>query len=262
MTTDAAENTRDGRDMTLRFSGVSKRFARPGGAEKLALDDVSFEVSPGELVGVFGPSAAGKTTLLRIAAGMLPADAGWVSYKGQRLDRMSVAERKRFRRQEIACVWSFQESQERLTVLDHVALPLLVDGRDRRVALSRAAEALLACEAEQCQEMEMRDLSDGERQRVAFARALVSEPRLVLADAPAANLSLPERETIMHLLSLLAREAKVAVLATSSDAESFVRADQLLYLRGGTLLTTEPSGSQGQLYSFPPVLSRRTAADA
>jgi putative ABC transport system ATP-binding protein len=248
--------------MTLRFREVSKRFERPGGDGKLALDGVSFEVGPGELVGVFGPSAAGKTTLLRIAAGMLSADSGWVSYRGERLDRMSVAERKRLRRREIACVWPSQEGQDRLTVLDHVALPLLVDGRDRRLALSRAREALLACEAEQCHEMEMGDLSEGECQRVALARALVSEPKLVLADAPGANLSLPERETIMHLLSRLACEAKVAVLATSSDAESLGRAEQLLYLRGGRLLTSETSGSQGQLYSFPSVLSRRTAADA
>lgn len=248
--------------MTLRFNEVSKRFARQSGEGNLALDRVSFEVGPGELVGVFGPSAAGKSTLLQIAAGMLAADAGSVTYKGERLDHMSVAERKRIRRREIACVWPFQEAQDRLTALDHVALPLLVDGRDRRLALSRAREAILACEVEQCQEMEMRDLSDGERQRVAFARALVSEPRLVLVDAPGANLSLPERETIMHLLSLLAREAKAAVLTTSSDAESLGRADQLLYLRGGRLLTTEPNGSQGQLYSFPSVLSRRTAADA
>jgi putative ABC transport system ATP-binding protein len=248
--------------MTLRVSEVSKRFGRPGGEGKLALDGVSFEVGPGELVGVFGPSAAGKTTLLRIAAGMLSADSGWVSYGGERLDRMSVAERKRLRRREIACVWSGQEGQDRLTVLDHVALPLLIDGREKRLALARAEKALWACEAEQCQGMEMRDLSDGERQRVALARAVVCEPRFVLADAPASNLSLPEREMIMHLLSRLACQGNVAVLATSSDAESLARADQLLYLRGGRLLATEPGDSQGTLYSFPSVLSRRTAADA
>jgi putative ABC transport system ATP-binding protein len=248
--------------MTLRVSEVSKRFVRPSGGVKLALDAVSLEVGPGELVGVFGPSAAGKTTLLRIAAGLLSADSGWVSYKGERLDRMSVAERKRLRRQEIACVWSPPEMQERLTVLEHVALPLLIDGRDRRFALSRAKEMLLMAEAEECQQMEMCDLSDGERQRVAFARAVVGEPKLVLADALAANLALSERETIMHLLSQLARGAQVAVLATSSDGESLVRADQLLYLRGGSLLAPESSGTQGKLYNLPPRPWRRTAADA
>ncbi len=246
----------------LRFNEVSKRFERTGGGEsKRALSGVSFEVGAGEVVGVFGPSAAGKTTLLRIAAGMLPVDSGWVSYRGQRLDRMSVAERKRFRRREIACVWSNQEPQERLTVIDYVALPLLVDGCDRRLALSRAQQMLLICEAAQCQGMEMRDLSDGERQRVALARALVSEPKVVLADTPAASLSLPEREMIMHLLAELARNGQVAVLATSSDAESLMRASQLMYLRDGEMLATERGGEQGKLYSFPSVLSR-WAADA
>jgi len=248
--------------MILRFCEVSKRFGRPGGAGRLALDGVSFEVGPGELVGVFGPSAAGKTTLLRIAAGLLSPDAGWVSYKGERLDQMPTSERKRLRRREIACVWPSLEGQPRMKVIDHVALPLLVDRRDKRLALSRARTALLLCEAEQCREMEMLELSDGERQRVALARALIGEPSLVLADAPTANLSLLEREAIMHLLSELASEAGRAVLATSSDAESLaLRADQLLYLRGGRMLGTEPSTSEGQLLDFPSVLSRR-AADA
>jgi putative ABC transport system ATP-binding protein len=236
----------------LRFDGVTKGFRRPNGDERVALDGVSFDVGRGELVGVVGPSGAGKTTLLRIAAGMLAADSGSVSYKGERLDQMSVAERKRLRRQEIACVWSCPESQERLTVLDHVALPLLLDGRDKSLAVSRARDALWACEAKRCESMEMRDLSDGEHQRVAFARALVSEPKLVLADAPAANLSLPERETLMHLLSLFVSEARAAVLATANDAESLTRADRLLYMFGdGRLLAPDPGSGQGKLYELP-----------
>ena len=90
-------------------------------------------------------------------------------------------------------------------MLDHVALPLLVDGCGHRSAERRVREALLACEAEQCIGMDLRELSDGERQRVAIARALVTEPRLLLADGPASNLSLIEQEGIMVLLSALAR---------------------------------------------------------
>jgi len=246
--------------VTIRFDEVSKRFERPNGEVAVALDGVSFEIERGELVGVFGPSGAGKTTLLCIAAGMLAADSGSVSYEGVPFDRMSVSERKRLRRQEIACVWASQEWQERLTVLDHVALPLLLDGRDRQLALDRARKALLACEAERCESMELRDLSAGEYQRVAFARALVTEPKLVLADAPTANLSVIERETLMDLLSLLAREARAAVLATASDVEPLAGADRLLYLRpGGKLITSESDERRGKLYSFPPAALRRSA---
>jgi len=251
------------RRATLCFDEVSKRFKRPNGEVAVALDGVSFEICRGELVGVFGPSGAGKTTLLCIAAGMMGVDSGVVSYNGVRFDRMSVGERKRLRRQEIACVWASQEWQERLTVIDHVALPLLLDGRDRQIALDRAREALLACEAERCASMELRDLSAGEYQRVAFARALVTEPKLVLADAPTANLSVIERETLMHLLSLLARQARAAVLATASDAEQLAASDRLLYLHNeGKLITSQQTGQQGKLYSFPQAPFRRSAADA
>jgi ABC-type lipoprotein export system ATPase subunit len=246
----------------LRLEQICKRYPRAGGGGKLALDRVSLEVDRGQVTGIFGPSGSGKTTLLRIAAGLQTPDSGTVTYNGERIDEMSPAERTRFRRREIACVWAAAPWQERLSVLDHVALPLLVDRRDHRSAERRAREALLVCEAEQCAGMELHELSDGERQRVAIARALVSEPRLLLADGPASSLSLVEQEGIMVLLSSLASEAKVAVLITDSDAEALLRADPILYLCDGRLVNPEPASERGRVYRFPPGRSRRAAADA
>jgi putative ABC transport system ATP-binding protein len=173
--------------MLLSLQGVSKRFQTPAGI-RVALDEVSLEVERGQIVGVYGPSGAGKTTLLRIAAGLQAPDSGTVTYNGERLHEMPAAERQRYRRREISCVWTGQAWQERMAVLDHVALALLVDGRDHRTAERRTREALLACEVGHCAEMELRGLSDGERQRVAVARAIVTEPRLLLADRPTGNL--------------------------------------------------------------------------
>jgi putative ABC transport system ATP-binding protein len=245
----------------LRLEQISKCYSRPDGT-RVALDNVSLELDRGQIMGIFGPSGSGKTTLLRIAAGLRKPDSGTVTYNGERLDRMSPAERTRFRRREIACVWASQSWQERLSVVDHVAMPLLVDRCGRRSTERRVREALLACEAEQCIGMELRELSDGERQRVAIARALVSEPRLLLADGPASNLSLVEQEGIMVLLSALARQARVAVLITDSDAETLLRADPILYLRDGKLIDPEPMSERGKVYRFPSVGSRRAAADA
>lgn len=245
----------------LRLERVSKRYSRPDGS-RVALDDVSLELDRGEIMGIFGPSGAGKTTLQRIAAGLGKPDSGTVVYNGERLDQMSAADRTRFRRREIACVWSAQPWQERLGVLDHVAVPLLVDRCGRRSAERRVREALLACEAEKCVGLELRELSDGERQRVAIARALVTEPRLLLADGPTSNLSQVEQEGIMALLSALARDARVAVLVTASDAAALPCADPILYLRDGKLITPAPMSERGRVYRFPPVGSRRTAADA
>jgi putative ABC transport system ATP-binding protein len=245
----------------LRLEHISKRYSRSGGS-RVALDDVSLEVDRGQIMGIFGPSGSGKTTLLRIAAGLRRPDSGIVTYNGERLDQMSAAERTRFRRREIACVWAGQSGPERLSVLDHVALPLLVDRCGHRNAGRRVREALLACEAEQCIDMELHELSDGERQRVAIARALITEPQLLLADGPASNLSLVEQEGIMVLLSSLARKARVAVLITDSDAETLLLADPIHYLRDGKLIDPEPMSERGKVYQFPPAGSRRAAADA
>jgi putative ABC transport system ATP-binding protein len=245
----------------LRLEQVSKSYPRRTEA-KVALDGVCLELDRGQMMGVFGPSGAGKTTLLRIAAGLRTPDSGTVTYNGVRFDEMSAAERRRLRRREIACIWAAQPGQDGLSVLEHVALPLLVDGRDHRGAERAAREALLACEAEQCIGVELHELSDGERQRVAIARALVVEPRLLLADGPASSLSLIEQEGIMVLLSSLAREAKVAVLITDSDAKALLRADPILYLRDGKLVDAEPMSEGGSVYHFPPAESRRSALDA
>jgi ABC-type lipoprotein export system ATPase subunit len=245
--------------MLLSLQSISKRYRGAGGT-RAALQDVSLEVDRGQMVGLFGPSGSGKTTLLQIAAGLQAPNDGVVLYGGERLDRLPASERMRLRRREIACVWS-QPPRSRLNVLEHVAIPLLVDRRDHRSAQRRAREALLVCEAEQCADAELHEISDGERQRVAIARALVIEPRLLLADGPASSLSLIEQESIMALLFSLAREANVGVLIADSDAEALIGADPLLYLKEGRLAGPVPQGEGGRVYRFPG-RSRRAAADA
>jgi putative ABC transport system ATP-binding protein len=260
----------------LSLQGVSKRYDGRGGP-RVALDGVTLDLARGQMVGVFGPSGAGKTTLLRIAAGLQAPDSGAVLYDGERLDQMGSGERMRLRRREIACVWAQGPTGGRLSALDHVAMPLLVDRREHRGARRRARAALLACDAEHCAQAELRELSGGERQRVEIARALVIEPRLLLADGPASNLSLVEQEAIMVLLSSLAREARVAVLVADSDAEALIRADPILYLNAGRLAGASgggdggmgdgrlagaaAAGERGRVYQLPQ-RPRRAVADA
>jgi len=255
MPTGVSANTRGTDDMLLSLEGISKRYRTRGG-ERVALADVSLTLERGQMLGVYGPSGAGKTTLLQIAAGLQAPDSGAVFYDGERLDAMSASERQRYRRREISCVWATGPWQERLSVLDHVALALLVDRSDHRAAHRRACEALAACEATHCANAELYELSEGERQRVAIARALITEPRLLLADRPARSLSLIEQEAIMTLLDALAREARVAVLITDSDAEALLHADPVLYLREGRLVGAQAPDAHGRLYRFPARAAR------
>jgi putative ABC transport system ATP-binding protein len=247
--------------MRLSLERVSKRFERKGAPGKLALDDVSLDLERGQILGVYGPRGAGKTTLLQIAVGLQAPDSGTVSYDGRPLHELPAGELLRLRRREIACVWPAQSAQAGLEVLEHVAMPLLVDGHDHRGAARRARQALTACEAEQCAGMMLEELSDGERQCVEIARAIVIEPRLLLADGPARNLSFIEQEAIMVLLQALAYEANVAVLVTDSEATALIRADPLLYLNDGRLVNAPTPAKGGKVYEFPG-RSRQAAADA
>jgi ABC-type methionine transport system ATPase subunit len=247
--------------MILRLEQISKHYARAGGT-KIAVDRVSLELYRGQIMGIFGPSGAGKTTLVRLAAGLEAPDDGVVMYKGGRLDQMSSAQRVRFRRREVGCVWAEQPWPEGLTVLEHVALPLLVDGYDHLSAKRLAHKFLLACEVDRCGDMGVEEISNGERQLVAIARAIVTEPRLLLVDGAVSNLSFIEQERVMRLLSSLADEAKVAVLVTGTEASSVMRADPLFYFCDGRLVNGKPVSELGKVYRFPSAGSRRAAANA
>lgn len=245
----------------LRLEEVCKSHLRRGGS-KVALDHVSLELERGQIMGIFGPSGAGKTTLLRIAAGFETPDSGIVTYKDQRLDEMSVGERRRYRRREVGCVWAGEPWKPGLSVCEHVELPLLIDGCEKRAAGRLARKFLLACEAEKCAELNPEELSDGERQRVAIARALVTEPDLFLVDGAVSGLSIVEQEEIMELLAAIAYEAGMAVLVADTNAGQLLRVDPIIYMRDGKLIGAEPADERGKLYKLPTPASHPSAADA
>jgi putative ABC transport system ATP-binding protein len=245
----------------LRLEQICKFYWRRTGC-KVALDHVSLELNRGQIMGIFGPSGSGKTTLLRIAAGLVAPDSGVVTYKGERMDEMSVAQRRRYRRREVGCVWTGEPWVPGLSVREHVELPLLIDGCENHAAGRLARKFLLACDAEQCVDLDPEELSDGERQRVAIARALVTEPRLLLVDGAVSGLSVMEQEEIMALLASLAHEAKVAVLVADTGAGQILCADPVLYMRDGKLIGADPVDETGKLYTLPTPTSRPSAADA
>jgi putative ABC transport system ATP-binding protein len=221
--------------MLLSLQQVSKRFERKGGADKVAVDEVSLDLERGQIVGLFGPSGAGKTTLLQIAAGLQAPDDGEVRYDGRRLDQLPRGEWKRLHRQEIATIWAGDSAQPGLEVLEHVEMPLLVDRRDRRGAAGRAREALAACEAEHCAGMMLNELSDGERQRVAIARALAGEPQLLLTDEPTGNLDSTRTREVLALLRDICHEQRIPGVIVTHDPVTREYVDHVHSLRDGRL---------------------------
>lgn len=225
----------------LELDGVSKSFS----TGSLALDDVSLSLGPGDFVGVFGDRRCGKTTLLRVAAGLDGPDAGTVRFDGQELGRLSRREHARLRREEIGCVWQSMPLPFNIPVLEIAALPVLESLGSRRARL-RARTALRAAGAADCATAIAHELSDGDRARVALALGLVREPALLLADEPTAYLNQAEREDVLAILTRTARERGTAILMAAADAPSTQRSQRIISMDRGRLV--EPRRSErGQL---------------
>ncbi len=149
-----------------------------------ALDSASIEVAEGEVLAIMGPSGSGKSTLLHCLAGIVAPDSGTVHYAGREVTAMSDVERSTLRRREFGFVFQFGQLVPELSCRENVALPLRLDGVSRREAEQRADTLLRVLEVTDIARQRPGQVSGGEGQRVAVARALVGEPRVLFADEP------------------------------------------------------------------------------
>lgn len=223
----------------LSLIGVTKRYSR-GVREMTVLEDVSLDLNGGDFACVLGGRGDGKTTLLEIASGYRPPDAGRVLFQGKDLGEASDRARSRLLRSEIACVWNrsvpvvLAES-----VLDHVGLPLRSAGVSRKEARREASAMIDRVGASDYADAAVPDLSEGQRMRVALAQACVRSPRLLIADELTDTLDLIERSSVLALLQGFAREG-VGILMTAADAHGAVGCTRLLSLSGGKLIEAAP----------------------
>ncbi|HEU4701899.1 MAG TPA: ATP-binding cassette domain-containing protein [Conexibacter sp.] len=232
----------------LALAGVTKRFAR-GYREVQALAGIDLDVEPGDFVAIWGGSRSGKTTLLRVAAGIEAPDAGSVTFDGRDLVARSRRERARLLLTDIGCVWQTGRITRGLSVLDHVALPRFKE-RSHAQARREAHEMLERVGTPQAATARWHELTDGERTRVALAHALIRRPRLLLADEPTANLNMIEREQVLGVLRSIADEAGVAIVMTAPDAPNLLQSHRLMSLDGGRLIKPR-SEQRGTLIDFP-----------
>jgi ABC-type lipoprotein export system ATPase subunit len=237
----------------LSLDGVSKRYAR-GFREVEALAGVELDVEPGDFVAIWGASRSGKTTLLRLAAGIEAPDAGCVRFDGQDLATRSRRARARLLLTGIGCVWQTGRITRGLSVLDHVALPRFKE-RGHAPARREAHDVLERVGAPQAATARWHELTDGERTRVALAHALIRRPRLLLADEPTANLNMIEREQVLGVLRSVADEAGVAIVMTAPDAPDLLQSHRLMSLDGGRLIKPR-SEQRGTLIDFPRTSER------
>ncbi|WP_328503119.1 ABC transporter ATP-binding protein [Streptomyces sp. NBC_00457] len=204
-----------------------------------ALRGASVALQAGEILAVTGASGSGKSTLLHCLAGLVRPDEGVVTYDGQRLDTLSEKRLSELRRTDFGVVFQFGQLIPELTALDNVALPLMLAGTARKDAQERAGEWLERFGVRGQEGLRPGEMSGGQAQRAALARALVTGPKVVFADEPTGALDSLASEQVMTALTHTARESGTAVLLITHDAQTAAYADREVRLSDGTVSPLE-----------------------
>jgi predicted ABC-type transport system involved in lysophospholipase L1 biosynthesis ATPase subunit len=235
----------------LALQGVGKSYRR-GGRRLRVLTDASLEVACGEVGAVVGSRDEGKTTLLKIAAGIEQPDVGEVRLGDLNLAALLDGERSRLLGSEVA--WTNREGTGvKLEVLDYLALPLAMGrGRGRREARSLATKALERVGAASCAQRRWAELSDWERVLVGFARGIVCRPRLLVLDSVIDGLGMRRTREAGELLLALTAELGCGVLMSCTDLEAALFADRVWSLEDGRLsVLSEQPLTQAEIIDFP-----------
>lgn len=231
----------------VEFRGVAKSFGS-GHVRVDAVTDVSLVVARGELVAVMGPSGSGKTTLLSLAGGLDHPTSGFVLVEGRDLSRLGQAKLARLRRLRLGYVFQQLNLIDGLTAAENVSLPLELEGLRRGAARSKALDALALVGLADLADRFPEELSGGEQQRAAIARAVVGDRSLLLADEPTGALDSVTGEAVLRLLRDHCDRGGSGILVTH-DARFAAWADRIVFLRDGRIVdeASAPAGPDSLL---------------
>ena len=214
--------------------GLTKTFD-DGRRTLPVLQKVDLAIESGERVCVFGRSGSGKSTLLHILAGLLDADSGEVWVGGTNITECSSKERAMLRNRALGFVYQFHHLLPEFTALENVAMPLLIRGEPTKSAKSKAEHLLREIDLAERMEHLPKQLSGGERLRVAVARAVVGDPQVVLADEPTGSLDTESASRVMDLIQLISESYGTAFVIVSHDEGSSAYAHRTVRLSDGIL---------------------------
>ena len=218
-----------GRDLHLSFGPTP------------ALRGADVAVARGEILAVMGPSGSGKSTLLHCLAGILVPDSGEVILSGERVDRLPEQARSELRRKRFGFVFQSGQLVPELSAVENVALPLLLNGTNRAVAMKRASNWFDRLGLDGLHRRRSGELSGGQAQRVALARALVAQPEVLFADEPTGALDSLTGEQVMDLLTASARAHGTTVVLVTHEARVAAYADREVIVRDGRVTCLVPA---------------------
>jgi putative ABC transport system ATP-binding protein len=219
----------------IRLIDVHKTF-KQGASDVTALAGVSLEISKGEFVSVMGPSGSGKSTLLHLIGGLDTPTRGDIAIGGRVISQMGDDEVTLFRREKIGFVFQFFNLLPTLTAIENAMLPAVLDGRAETEARAKAAALLERVGLSGRSNHLPEQLSGGEIQRLAIARALVFSPPILLADEPTGNLDSKTGGAILQLLRDINREEDSTVMMVTHDRAAAAIGDRVIHLKDGFLV--------------------------
>ncbi|HEY7670361.1 MAG TPA: ABC transporter ATP-binding protein [Hyphomicrobium sp.] len=227
----------------LRLDQLVRTY-RQGPRRIEVLVGASADIHPGEAVALVGPSGAGKSTLLHIAGLLETPDSGHVIVNGRDCSGMGDNERTRVRRIEMGFIYQFHQLLPEFSALENVMIPQMILGHGRKAAAGRARQLLSALGLAERVDHRPAELSGGEQQRTAIARALANGPKLILADEPTGNLDPHTAEHVFEALIHLIHTTGVAALIATHNMELARRMDRVLRLEEGILIEVGRAGTR------------------
>lgn len=207
------------------------------------LNGISLDINRGEIVSIVGPSGAGKTTLLQIIGSLERPDSGSVSYDGEDILLLKDSRLARFRNSNIGFVFQFHQLLPEFTVIENVAMPALIGGKNRSDAFSRASELIEYLGLSERAGHRPSQLSGGERQRAAVARALINNPKVILADEPSGSLDSHNREELHRLFFNLRRDMGQTFVIVTHDESLAHDTDRIIHMRDGRITDIETNSN-------------------
>lgn len=199
------------------------------------LKGVSLEIQEGEIVSIVGPSGAGKTTLLQIMGTLDDASQGEIIVQGKNIHAMNEKQKAVFRNQTIGFIFQFHQLLPEFTALENVMIPALIGGKSSGQVIARAKELLEFLQLSDRLEHKPSELSGGEKQRVAVARALINHPKIILADEPSGSLDSKNKEELHKLLFELREKFGLTIVLVTHDKELAALSDRVITMKDGQI---------------------------
>ncbi len=211
------------------------KYYQMGKTTVRANQKINMEIYSGEFIIIFGPSGCGKSTLLSLLAGLDEPTSGEIIIRGEKLNNLNSTQLAKYRRTKVGMVFQQYNLVKTMTASENVALPLAFDGKPKRFRSQRALSCLEMVGLADQKDHTPAELSGGQQQKVAIARAWVAVPWIVLADEPTGNLDSKSSDDIIHLLKNLNKKSKRTVILVSHNPEYIKYADRVIYLKDGVV---------------------------